>query len=111
MIALPSLRGKSLPTTPPIGAGQISIGTRTKPLPEKLNRWDYSVEIASQHGSIVQSDSRRDLRVFAADATIGHTWSEVRCPPRLSDGNTFDSGDNDRTDAGFDGSVWLEEHT
>lgn len=87
-----------VPGTPSTARDIYTFGARFKSLPGKLGGWDYSAEVASQFGSVVQSGVRRDLEALAADATVGYAWAKAFGSPRLGVGYTFASGDSDSTD-------------
>ena len=75
-----------------------TIGTRMKSLPGKLHGWDYSTELAWQFGGIVEGGVYNNLRAFAADVTLGYTWTNVWAVPRLGVSYTYASGDSSGAD-------------
>lgn len=71
----------------------VTIGTRIKGDPKKLQGWDYECEFAFQAGQVADLD----LTAFAAHAGLGYNFA-CSWKPRLFFEYNFASGDSDPTD-------------
>jgi hypothetical protein len=71
----------------------VTLGTRLKADPKKLNGWEYEGEFAFQTGQV----SDLDLTAFAAHVGGGYNF---KCPwsPRLFAEYNYASGDDNPTD-------------
>ena len=84
--------GTSL-STPGTRTDFVTLGTRLKADPKKLNGWEFEGEFAFQTGQV----SDLDLTAFAAHIGGGYNF---KCPwtPRLFAEYNYASGDDDSTD-------------
>ncbi len=73
--------------------GFVTLGTRLKGDPKKLNGWDYEGEFAFQTGKVADLN----LTAFAAHAGLGYVFP-CAWKPRLFFEYNYASGDDDPTD-------------
>ncbi len=79
---------------PPGGTDFITLGTRFKGDPLKLDGWDYTVELVGQAGQV----RGQDLRSFASHLEAGYNWLQNPWKPRLAFEYSYGSGDGDARD-------------
>lgn len=76
------------------GTDFITLGTRFKGDPLKLDGWDYTFELTGQAGQV----RGQDLRAFATHLEAGYNWLQTPWKPRLALEYSYGSGDGDATD-------------
>jgi len=76
------------------GSDFVSVGTRMKGDPKKLQGWDYNAEMIGQTGT----RRGKDLRAFAGTWSVGYNWLEAAWKPRLGLQYDYASGDSNAKD-------------
>jgi hypothetical protein len=72
----------------------ITLGTRMKGDPLKLDGWDYTLELAGQAGQV----HGEDLRAYAWHLESGYNWLDSGWKPRLALEYSHGSGDGNAED-------------
>lgn len=72
----------------------ITLGTRMKGDPLKLDGWDYTLELAGQAGQV----RGEDLRAYAWHLEGGYNWLDSGWKPRLALEYSHGSGDGNAAD-------------
>jgi len=72
----------------------VTLGTRMKGDPEKLNGWDYTFEVAGQAGQL----RGQDLSAYAFHLEGGYNWLHSGWKPRLALEYSHGSGDGNPAD-------------
>jgi hypothetical protein len=78
------------------GSDFVTLGTRLKGDPKKIEGWEFGTELAWQAGRV----RGMDLCAFAATAGLGYNWLEKPWKPRLYAEYNYASGDDDPSDTG-----------
>jgi hypothetical protein len=101
-----SIDAATATTFPPFAGGAsardiYTIGGRVKSLPDKLNGWDYSAEIAGQFGRFKFTAAGNSLthQAFASSFGLGYTWKDVWGTPRIGGEYNFATGDDNPGDS------------
>ena len=81
------------------GTDFLTLGTRIKGDPTKLDGWEYDLEMAIQAGDV----KGEDLNAWAGHCGLGYNWFKIPWKPRLSVDYNHASGD-DRVGDGKSGS-------
>lgn len=76
------------------GTDFITLGTRMKGDPLKLDGWDYTFELAGQAGQVLG----QDLQAYAYHLEGGYNWLKAAWKPRLAFEYSHGSGDGNAAD-------------
>lgn len=76
------------------GTDFVTLGTRWAGDMQKLNGWDYTIEMAAQTGEL----KGRDLAAFAGHWDLGYNWQDLAWKPRLGIEYSYASGDGNAAD-------------